>query len=288
MTSIQSLGSSNDLLYRIMKFNKPFILCRPGIGGDSMVPYLFKDRGTVDKAQLYALQNNAGIYFRDDQLKHKEDVADLRHYCDTVYECYRKAALCACFPGVHSLVPTYNKFSPTQRLHNRVVEPFLMDTSLKSWTDHLEGKRVLIINPFAQLINKQCEKLELIWEKSHFKLPKSTVWITYASPMTLAGNKLDVSWKYTFDKMCHDISQLEFDIALLGCGGYGHPLCEFIFSKLHKTAIYVGGALQIWFGIKGKRWEQRDDFKCFMNKHWVYPDITPLNSNRVENACYWK
>ena len=285
---MQALGASNDFLARILSANKPFILCRPGIGGDSMVPYLLKDRGIIDKSQLYALQNNAGIYFRNESLNNKEDVQDLRLYCDIVYECYRKAALCACFSNVPSLIPTYNKFSPTQRLHNRVVEPFLIDSSITHWTEKLDNKRVLIINPFADLINKQIEKLPLIWENCDFKLPKNITWITYASPMTLAGNKIDVSWKYTFDKMCHDISQIEFDIALLGCGGYGHPLCEFIFSKLHKTAIYVGGALQLWFGIKGKRWVDRADFRCFMNKYWVYPDITPINANRVENACYWQ
>jgi hypothetical protein len=89
--------------------------------------------------------------------------------------------------------------------------------------------------------------------------------------------------------MKDDISKLDFDIALLSCGGYGPPLCLHIFSSMQKTAIYVGGALQILFGIKGKRWTQRADFRRFMNQHWitVSPQEIPTNHLRVENGCYW-
>ena len=47
---------------------------------------------------------------------------------------------------------------------------------------------------------------------------------------------------------------MDFDIALLGCGCYGHPLCDFIRNELNKSAIYIGGGLQLLFGVMGGRW----------------------------------
>ena len=46
--------------------------------------------------------------------------------------------------------------------------------------------------------------------------------------------------------MCMDIVKLEFDIALVACEGYGMPICNFIKGKLNKSAIYVGGGLQLF------------------------------------------
>ena len=54
---------------------------------------------------------------------------------------------------------------------------------------------------------------------------------------------------------------MDFDIALLGCGCYGHPLCDFIRNELNKSAIYVGGGLQLLFGVMGKRWLERQDWQ---------------------------
>ena len=58
--------------------------------------------------------------------------------------------------------------------------------------------------------------------------------------------------------MKEDISKLDFDIALLGCGGYGLPLCNFIHKEMEKSTIYIGGGLQLLFGVMGKRWEKLD------------------------------
>ena len=93
--------------------------------------------------------------------------------------------------------------------------------------------------------------------------------------------------------MCKDVSKLDFDIALIGCGAYGFPLGNFIFKKMKKTAIQLGGTVQVFFGIKGKRWEgQFDecDYRKFFNNYWVRPsdEETPLDdAKNVENGCYW-
>lgn len=50
--------------------------------------------------------------------------------------------------------------------------------------------------------------------------------------------------------MEQDISKIEFDVCLLGCGAYGMPLAAYIKEKLQKTAIHIGGSLQLFLVLK--------------------------------------
>ncbi len=55
--------------------------------------------------------------------------------------------------------------------------------------------------------------------------------------------------------MKREIATLDFDIALLSCGSYAMPLGVFARDTLKRKAIYVGGCLQLYFGIMGRRYE---------------------------------
>ena len=81
-----------------------------------------------------------------------------------------------------------------------------------------------------------------------------------------------------------------FDIALCSCGCYGNLVCAEIY-RLGKSAIYVGGVLQMYFGIYGNRWlkERPDILRLFMNKHWTRPkdEECPIGHKGVEGGCYW-
>jgi hypothetical protein len=62
----------------------------------------------------------------------------------------------------------------------------------------------------------------------------------------------------------------DFDVAIIGCGAYGFPLAAHL-KRLGKKAIYMGGATQLLFGIKGKRWDNYRLISNFFNEHWVRP-----------------
>jgi hypothetical protein len=92
--------------------------------------------------------------------------------------------------------------------------------------------------------------------------------------------------------MCSEISKLDFDIALLGCGGYGVPLCGFIYDKLNKSAIYIGGGLQLLFGVMGKRWDNTEMWQNIINENdceFIRPseEETIKNKDLVSDGCYW-
>jgi hypothetical protein len=158
------------------------------------------------------------------------------------------------------------------------------------WSKFLEGKRVLVIHPFAESIKKQYQKRHLLFDKPEI-LPKFEL-TTIRAIQSLAGNQTGFSnWFDAYDYMCGKIADCNFDIAIIGAGAYGLPLASFV-KSLGKKAVHLGGVTQILFGIKGSRWEKSKKIEAsFFNEHWSYPlpSETPSNFQNVEGgkAPYW-
>jgi hypothetical protein len=57
----------------------------------------------------------------------------------------------------------------------------------------------------------------------------------------------------------------------------------------YMPSVQLGGATQILFGIKGKRWDDYPPVSSFYNSFWIrpQPEDVPENANSVENGCYW-
>ena len=138
------------------------------------------------------------------------------------------------------------------------------------WSAFLAGKRVLVIHPFRDTILAQYEKREKLFRNKEV-LPAFEP-IVYKAVQTLSHeDKRFGSWFEALDTMKNDISGLNFDIALIGAGAYGLPLASFVKTRMSKTAIHLGGALQVLFGIRGKRWDNMPEFEDFINANWMYP-----------------
>jgi hypothetical protein len=60
-------------------------------------------------------------------------------------------------------------------------------------------------------------------------------------------------------------------------------------KQLGLQSIHLGGATQLLFGIRGKRWDERNEFKVLMDKSWVRPleEERPPGAIEVEGATYW-
>jgi hypothetical protein len=84
-------------------------------------------------------------------------------------------------------------------------------------------------------------------------------------------------------------SVFDFDIAMVGCGGFGMPISAYINEELHKSVIYFGGALQLLFGIMRNRWESSPEINKHVNSYWVktLPVDIPNNIQYCERGCYW-
>jgi len=156
------------------------------------------------------------------------------------------------------------------------------------FTYALKGKRVLVIHPFAETIEAQYKKRQLLFKNENY-LPEFTL-LTLKAVQTIAGNRDDRfdNWFEALEYMYNKAKNTDFDIALIGCGSYGFPLAAKL-KKEGKIVITMGGVTQMLFGIKGNRWDVDPVASSLYNDYWVRPDISdlPNNAGLVEGSCYW-
>ena len=160
------------------------------------------------------------------------------------------------------------------------------------WSQILTGKKVLVIHPFADTIEKQYKKRELVFEKNPKILPEFEL-ITMKPVQGLADSRFELPYKNWFEAledMKSQIDKIDFDIAVIGAGAYGIFLGQYC-KQIGKQAVHMGGVTQLLFGITGKRWEieQPNVIKNVVNEHWVRPDVSeqPKGLKQVEGGCYW-
>lgn len=184
----------------------------------------------------------------------------------------------------------------TQRVHLRLLEPFWAN---KPWTRCLKNKNIVVVHPFTEYILSQYNNRTLLFSNPD-TLPKFASLRTVKAVQSLGGE--DNGFKDWFDAlkwMEDEIDKEDYDVCLIGCGAYGFPLAAHV-KRQGKKAVHLGGALQLLFGIRGKRWEnpsygvkewgiQYGSYSSFMNKYWVRPGEggRPKNANQVEGGCYW-
>ncbi len=151
----------------------------------------------------------------------------------------------------------------------------------------LRGRKVLVITPFAEAVEAQYKRRKLIYSEDY--LPEFGL-ATYKAVQTIAGSKDPRfgNWFEALDFMCKEVRELDFDIALVGCGAYSLPLCSAI-KRSGKSAVHMGGDVQLLFGIMGKRWEDNPLVQSMKTEYWIYPSKgdVPENADKVEDACYW-
>jgi hypothetical protein len=96
------------------------------------------------------------------------------------------------------------------------------------------------------------------------------------------------NWFSGLEDLKSQMSANQFDVALIGASVYSLPLTVHA-KKLGKQGIHMGGALQIYFGIKGNRWENNPIISSFYNDCWIrpLPEETPMNVSLIEGGAYW-
>ena len=110
-------------------------------------------------------------------------------------------------------------------------------------------------------------------------------------PQTQGVNESD-EYYIELEKFIKEVEKKKdtFDIALCSCGGYGNIVVNRIY-EMGKSAIYVGGVLQMYFGIYGMRWlrERKEVMQLYINKHWSRPEKMekPKGFEKVEQSAYW-
>ena len=275
----KNVGSSGKLIYDTIKNKNNFFIGRmQGIEADTVKSYLEKE--SIHENLKNYIQQNTGFYCDKDNFN-----TILNKWCEIYLSSLRSCDL------LYRL-----EFSTWDSIVEKYYEKIYVFScaSLHLWMPALEGKTVLVISPFEQTIKLQFPKRKELFKtgkQNNFEYPEFNL-LTLKSPNTIKGNEPfpNNNWLETFEDMCKNIKELEFDIAILGCGSYGMPLAHYI-KKIGKSSIYSGAYTQVMFGIKGKRWDVKGNpHSSYWNEYWEYPDENeiPNNSKNVENGCYWK
>jgi hypothetical protein len=153
----------------------------------------------------------------------------------------------------------------------------------------IRGKRILIISSHIHSVEKQLQDLNFIYYPH--KIFNDNEFVLLRPPVTLAGNGDDIDWVHHFNYFKNEVAKKkdDFDIALVSCGGYGMPISNYIYKDLNKSCIYVGGALQLFFGINGNRWKNNETVNKYKNSYWINPlkEDIPKNHLKVEGSAYW-
>lgn len=273
-------ASANQIISQMLLSDEPCMIARFGSVEMSVLNnYYAKILGiqqNYKKNVRKALCLNAGFFPDDEQLIDK--------FADKMLESCEALDVVGLWNDVQEIY-TVKTFAPRARgVRLYCLEPYYDLES--TWTQTLKGQKVLVVHPFAETIEKQFDKKNHFFSETFWP---ECEWITFKAVQTIAGER-DARFATWFDALEYmecEISKLEFDVAIIGCGAYGFPLAAFI-KKMGKKAIHLGGATQLLFGIRAKRWEHTELSRYF-NEFWVSPSEKerPVNAELVEKGCYW-
>lgn len=299
--------SSNDKIYSLLKKGEPCMISRFGTTEINCVNnYLcvHSDKSFIKKCYEFIIDYTHTPWWNKDHFKIMSIYSGIFPPCKNTAERFSKRYL-EDIPEIDLLGchQYYEKFMPLKKdvikVQLEMLYPFFVE---RPWTRILKNKKVLVVHPFDNTIKTQYAKRKLLFENNDI-LPEFEL-KTFKAVQSVAGNKTQFKdWFEALEYMENEISKIDFDICIIGCGAYGLPLAAYV-KRLGKQAIHIAGGTQLLFGILGKRWvEQYKDiwhyrpnvdininYRPLFNENWIYPlpCDTPEDAIKVENACYWK
>jgi hypothetical protein len=306
--SKMSQFKDNDVLYAYIlsafESDKPFIIPRiPATEnriahiGDLMLNtgIMTNEMNQVIQGQLHPLKTIAGILVKnsDHVIEYSQKYMEAFRNCELYAGWEKHGEMYMHISQSHDYMT--DKFADKRMIWASIYDIFNYIYATP-WTHALRGKRVLIISAFADSIMEKIPIRDQIYDGVDL-FPGCTFQVI-RPPQTqgaLPDGKSPETEEYfgvhlaEFEKQLDEIRDT-YDIALVSCGGYGNLVCNHIF-KSGKSAIYVGGVLQMYFGILGKRWYKtaNDNIQLFINEHWSRPkeNEKPNGISQIEGGCYW-
>lgn len=185
-------------------------------------------------------------------------------------------------------------YAPTAfRTPLRSLEPYYMQAGQR-WTERLQG-RVCVVSSFAKTIEGQLRKDIWRGEQAGLLDISGVEWSfvrTGYSPSIAAGNAEWPAgcrtWEDAVAYVTKAVIATGANTALIGCGGLGMVIAGEL-RAAGVSCIVLGGAIQVLFGVKGRRWARHDVISRFWNDAWVSPaqEEVPKAAVIVEGGCYW-
>lgn len=168
------------------------------------------------------------------------------------------------------------------------------DESEGCYLPELKGKRVLIVSSAAELLCSRANRDTF-----------TATWAKTGKPWFYPEEVLSLQFPYTYDSdtqrhfgnsgnllewIIERVDPDTFDVALITGASLGIPLTSAIKEK-NRCAIALGSALQVLFGVKGKRWRNDPEWvDNYFTDAWIdFPsDQSPkMPADYCEGGAYW-
>jgi hypothetical protein len=184
--------------------------------------------------------------------------------------------------------------------HEKIFLPYLEPWyAERPWTRALAGKKVVVVNFLADLMEEQYRENRTKLFRNPDILPPFDL-RGVKSVLTYTGSDGGFqSWFDALKWMEDEIDKEDYDVCIIGCGAYGFSLAAHV-KRSGKKAVHMGGATQLLFGIKGNRWEDpmygvkewglpKGFYTDMFNEYWAKAGAKtkPKNVDKIEGACYW-
>lgn len=292
----------SDIIYKLLMDEKPCMIARFGAFELSTIinyigvkqgrqPFFKYIKGEVPKwwwdEQLIKFMNTNAGFFPPTQEK-------IEQFCELMLEDTKEVDLLGSW--LNNEYYFLDKLPHANFVPLRMLEPFW---ATESWGKALKDKKILVVHPFDETIKQQYKNRDKLFNNPDI-LPEFTSLHVIKAVQSLGGNQEQFKdWFEALQWMKDEIDKHDYDICLIGCGAYGFPLAAHV-KRQGKKAFHLGGALQLLFGIRGKRWENPmygvkewgipiGSYSSLMNEYWIRPNQTEKtkNAQQVEGACYW-
>lgn len=247
---------------------------------------LMNDGYQIGEDRLQTLERNAGIFPKESVTSWQEEYIEATRTADCL-------AIGWYTPLARSEIKLVQRLNPfSKKIPLRSLEPYYCPETI--WCQALKGQSVCVVSSFTTSIQQQIPHLHEVWDGQPL-FPDGIEWSFvrsyYSPPLAkgVCGWPFGIkSWNEAVTYMESEVLATSARVVLLGCGGLAMPLAARL-RRHGKICIVLGGAIQILFGIKGKRWERHPIISQFFNDSWIYPadEEVPDGARMVEGGCYW-
>ncbi len=201
-----------------------------------------------------------------------EDINDGVTYCDLYLRSIKDAEVYSCYnlydAEAKSLGPSYDfykkkydKFTIWREVFN--IGNFILHQH--NWFRALSQLKILVITPLSKEISDEKRNPNNYFKENKLFEECTFTFMEYKLGPMEGKKVIDIANMYL-----QNISQINFDIALLDCQGLGNILAHSICEQLNKSAINVGSNLPLLFGYYTSSYKELnpDVAKLFIDKKW--------------------
>jgi hypothetical protein len=155
------------------------------------------------------------------------------------------------------------------------------------------GRRLLIVCSFAELLRQRAsrEVFEGVWARTgkRWFYPAAVDALEFPYGYSAATHARYATSLDLFDEVAAEMARRDFDVALIAAAGLGIPLAAHA-KSLGRVGIALGGALQVLFGVLGRRWRADPEWMGrYVNDRWIDMPARyrPPERNIADGGAYW-